>query len=70
MSKWLPHRAVGIYIGGVNSPCSQPNLRTSWVDREIAAGWHLIPLYVGLQAPRRLRLRRDEHYQERREGSG
>ncbi len=53
MSAWgsSPYRALGIYIGGANSACAQPNLNTSWVDTEWAAGWHMIPIYVGLQAP-------------------
>ncbi len=53
MSAWLgsPYRAVGIYIGGANRACSQPNLTTAWVHQQSAAGWRLIPTYVGLQAP-------------------
>ncbi len=53
MSAWRvsPYHAVGVYIGGVNEACSQPNLTTAWVNAESAAGWHLIPTYVGLQAP-------------------
>jgi hypothetical protein len=53
MSAWAssPYRAVGVYLGGANMACSQPNLTTSWVHGEEAAGWHLIPTYVGLQAP-------------------
>ena len=53
MSAWgsSPYRALGIYIGGANSACAQPNLNTTWVQTEWAAGWHMIPLYVGLQAP-------------------
>ncbi len=53
MSAWLasPYRAIGVYIGGLNRGCSQPNLTTAWVGTEVAAGWHLIPIYVGLQAP-------------------
>jgi hypothetical protein len=53
MSAWLasPYRAIGVYIGGVNRGCSQPNLTSTWVSTEIAAGWGLIPIYVGLQAP-------------------
>jgi hypothetical protein len=52
MSAWLssPYRALGIYIGGENRACSQPNLTSTWVAAEIAAGWHLIPTYAGLQA--------------------
>jgi hypothetical protein len=53
MSAWSasPYRSLGIYIGGANSACSQPNLTPSWMKTEVAAGWHPIPLYVGLQAP-------------------
>lgn len=53
MSAWgrSPYRAIGIYIGGANSACAQPNLNTSWMNTEWAAGWHMIPIYVGLQAP-------------------
>lgn len=54
MSTWLtssPFRAAAIYIGGANSACAQPNLSASWVSAESAAGWQLIPVYVGLQAP-------------------
>ncbi len=53
MSAWQPSRyhAIGVYIGGTNEGCSQPNLTAAWVRKEIAAGWHLIPTYVGLQAP-------------------
>jgi hypothetical protein len=46
-----PYRAVGVYIGGLNRACSQPNLTASWVAEQIAAGWSLIPTYVGLQSP-------------------
>jgi hypothetical protein len=46
-----PYRAIGVYIGGLNRGCSQPNLTAGWVAEQIAAGWHLIPTYVGLQAP-------------------
>jgi Domain of unknown function (DUF1906) len=52
MAAWAesPFRGVGIYIGGENSACSQPNLSPSWVSAQTTAGWHLIPTYVGLQA--------------------
>lgn len=46
-----PYRALGIYIGGVNRGCSQPNLTASWVTSAVSEGWSLLPLYVGLQAP-------------------
>jgi Domain of unknown function (DUF1906) len=53
MSAWLssPYRAIGVYIGGINRGCSQPNLTPTWVATQITAGWKLIPTYVGLQAP-------------------
>jgi hypothetical protein len=53
MSAWgeSPYRAIGVYVGGANRGCSQPNLTASWVAEQVAAGWHLIPTYVGLQAP-------------------
>jgi hypothetical protein len=52
MSSWSSaYRALGVYIGGVNMGCSQANLTASWVGHQSAAGWHLIPIYVGLQAP-------------------
>lgn len=53
MSAWAesPYRAIGVYISGINRGCSQPNLTASWVATQIAAGWHLIPTYVGLQSP-------------------
>lgn len=53
LSAWTasPYRAVGIYIGGTNMACSQSNLTAPWVSAESAAGWHLVPIYVGLQAP-------------------
>jgi hypothetical protein len=46
-----PYRALGIYIGGVNRACGDGNLSASWVASSLAAGWSLLPLYVGLQAP-------------------
>jgi hypothetical protein len=53
MSAWLasPFRAIGIYIGGANRGCSQPNLTAPWVSTVLEQGWKLMPLYVGLQAP-------------------
>ena len=35
MSKWKassPYTSVGVYIGGANRGCAQPNLTTSWVS--------------------------------------
>jgi hypothetical protein len=53
MTAWAasPYRSIGVYIGGVNRACSQPNLTSTWVGAQVAAGWHLIPTYVGLQSP-------------------
>jgi hypothetical protein len=53
MAAWAdsPYRAIGVYIGGQNRGCSQPNLTATWVSAQTAADWHLIPTYVGLQAP-------------------
>ncbi len=53
MAAWedSPYRAIGVYIGGLNRACSQPNLTSAWVSEQVANGWHLIPTYVGLQAP-------------------
>jgi Domain of unknown function (DUF1906) len=53
MGAWLssPFRSVGIYIGGTNKGCSQPTLNAGWVSTVGNEGWHLAPLYVGLQAP-------------------
>ncbi len=53
MAAWLGshYRGVGVYIGGANMACSQTNLTASWVAQQSARGWHMIPIYVGLQAP-------------------
>jgi hypothetical protein len=53
MQAWAnsPYRAIGVYLGGTNMACTQPNLTAAWVSAESTAGWHLIPTYVGLQAP-------------------
>jgi Rv2525c-like, glycoside hydrolase-like domain/Putative peptidoglycan binding domain len=54
MNAWLAgssYAAVGVYIGGLNRGCSQPNLTAAWVAQQVHSGWHLIPTYVGLQAP-------------------
>lgn len=39
MSAWMsrsPYRAVGIYIGGADRACAQPNLTAGWVSRQAA----------------------------------
>jgi hypothetical protein len=53
MSAWKsssPYGAIGVYIGGSDRACSQPNLTASWVSAEASAGWRFLPLYVGPQA--------------------
>ena len=51
MDAWggSPFGAVGVYIGGAERACAQPNLTASWVTAETTAGWRLLPLYVGPQ---------------------
>lgn len=52
MTAWLassPYRAVGIYIGGNNRFCAQPQLTAGWVRAQRTAGWHLLPIYLGQQ---------------------
>lgn len=46
-----PYRSVGVYIGGADRACSQPNLSAWWINRVERAGWHVFPIYVGPQAP-------------------
>jgi hypothetical protein len=52
MSAWKtssPYGAVGIYIGGGNRGCQQPQLTAEWVSQQVAAGWRLLPIYMGPQ---------------------
>ena len=52
MAAWRgssPYQAVGIYMGGVNRGCTQPLLTAPWVSTQQSAGWHLLPIYMGLQ---------------------
>ena len=44
-------RTVGVYIGGMNIACSQPNLTAGWIRTQIANGWSIIPTYVGRLPP-------------------
>lgn len=44
-----PFGAVGVYIGGRARACAQPRLTANWVRRQIGAGWHLMPIWVGPQ---------------------
>lgn len=52
MQGWLqsPNRSIGVYIGGANRGCSQPYLNAGWVSTVGNSGWHMAPLYVGLQS--------------------
>ena len=45
-----PYAAVGIYIGGSNRLCTQPELDAGWVRKQQRRGWHLLPVQVGPQA--------------------
>ncbi|CRK56504.1 N-acetylmuramoyl-L-alanine amidase [Alloactinosynnema sp. L-07] len=54
MQAWSasPYRSIGIYFGGDGRGCrTQANLTAAWVSEQTARGWHLLPLYVGRQAP-------------------
>jgi hypothetical protein len=53
MSTWKsssPYTTIGIYIGGANRGCAQPNLSSSWVSSVWGQGWKLLPIWVGPQA--------------------
>lgn len=52
MQAWAvsPYRAIGVYIGGVNRTCKQPELTAAWVSA-VSGRWALLPIYKGLQAP-------------------
>ncbi len=52
MAAWRssPYTSVGIYIGGANRGCAQPNLTRSWVSTVTGQGWKLLPIWVGPQA--------------------
>lgn len=52
MDAWSasPFSTVGIYIGGDERACGQPNLTADWLTARAKAGWHFMPLYVGWQA--------------------
>jgi Domain of unknown function (DUF1906) len=53
MKAWTasPYQAIGVYVGGPNRGCKQPNLTAAWVAGVSALGWQLLPIYLGLQAP-------------------
>lgn len=44
---------LGVYIGGANRACSQPNLNAAWISHNQAAPhvWGIMPIWVGPQMP-------------------
>lgn len=53
MDTWLdtsPFWGVGVYIGGAERSCPQPNLDAGWVARQSRKGWRVLPIWVGPQA--------------------
>jgi hypothetical protein len=46
-----PYWGVGVYIGGAERTCAQPNLTASWVRTQASRGWHVFPVWAGLQSP-------------------
>jgi len=46
-----PYLVWGIYVGGIDRACSQPNLTKSWVTTVTNQGWALLPIWVGPQNP-------------------
>ncbi|MFC6707100.1 DUF1906 domain-containing protein [Flexivirga alba] len=53
MTAWRPssYRGIGVYIGGANRTCAQPQLTATWVTTVSRQGWAIVPIYMGLQAP-------------------
>jgi uncharacterized protein YraI len=53
MQAWMasPYRAIGVYVGGQNRTCLQPELTSSWVRAVADLGWRLIPIFKGRQPP-------------------
>jgi hypothetical protein len=45
-----PYSAVGVYLGGSNRLCDQPELTRAWVTKQRRTGWLVLPLHVGPQA--------------------
>ena len=52
MNTWKasPYTTIGVYIGGANRGCAQPNLTKAWVSTVSGQGWKLLPIWVGPQA--------------------
>lgn len=53
MDRWRtssPFTGVGIYLGGIHRACEQRHLTPTWVTKQVASGWNLLPIWVGPQA--------------------
>ncbi|HEU5266597.1 MAG TPA: DUF1906 domain-containing protein [Jatrophihabitans sp.] len=46
-----PYSYWGVYIGGADRACAQPNLTRTWVSHVLTMGWDLLPIWVGRQNP-------------------
>ncbi len=54
MRAWWPNTPwwwVGVYVGGSEMACSQPNLSARWLDDAARTGWRFEFIWVGPQAP-------------------
>jgi hypothetical protein len=54
MNAWwtnTPWSWVGVYIGGSEMACSQPNLSAAWLNNQNRVGWRFQFIWVGPQAP-------------------
>src|SRR5262249_56245675 len=53
MQAWAasPYRGVGVYVGGQNRTCAQPELTSTWVRAVADLSWRLIPIYKALHPP-------------------
>ncbi len=53
MQAWgtSPYHAIGVYVGGQNRTCAQPELTSGWVGAVSVLGWRLIPIFKGRQPP-------------------
>ena len=42
MTTWKsssPYKVIGVYIGGANRACAQPNLTSTWITNQWGKGW-------------------------------
>jgi hypothetical protein len=54
MNAWWPNSPwywVGVYVGGSEMACSQPNLTAKWLNDRNHTGWRFQFIWVGPQAP-------------------